>query len=93
MQTDTSFEAPTIGGLDDLNSEQLEAWLGGELKCQMQHGREGCTVEVVARAVSCGTSLNVCENGRRWHVQKMQGNWKCAECKRRARDCWRVIPI
>lgn len=76
-----------------LEVTELEAWLEGDLKCQMQHGKEGCSIHVVARGVSCATAINVCENGRSWHLQKMAEGWKCAECKKFAADCWRIIPI
>lgn len=70
----------------------LEEAFKDALKCQMQHAEE-CTVEVVARGVSCMTSMNFCKVAQTIHLLKMANDYKCADCTRYARDCWRIIPI
>jgi hypothetical protein len=39
------------------------------------------------------TSMNFCKVAQTIHLLKMANDYKCADCTRYARDCWRIIPI
>ena len=88
MQTEVS-PSDLVGAVE---IAMLEEAFEDALKCQMRHAEE-CTVEVVARGVSCTTSMNFCRIAQSAHLYKMASGYRCADCKRYARDCWRIIPI
>lgn len=72
---------------------ELESWLDVECPCEAIHTRTACSVLVVARATWCEPSLLICQSSAVATLDRMSWGVLCAECKRPAKDCWRIIPI
>lgn len=69
---------------------------GNEPKCQIQHIDSQCTVRVVARRTfMCGgESYMMCQEATNHTRQMIEGdNRVCSGCRRRLKDCWKIIPV
>lgn len=68
-----------------------------DVKCESSHDPEFnpvCSVEAVAICLGCTPKrFLACQNTVKAYESFMRNGGICVDCKKDARDCWRLIPI
>ncbi len=81
---------------DTLEIIDLENLIQDEVKCQYNHNKETCSIEVTHVATDCQSALMVCHtavHGKIEGVYVLRELFHCSRCLRHARECWDVRPI
>ena len=76
--------------------ELEEVFEQDDLKCEINHRKTACTVEVTHRIVGVGCpgrDVNVCTNAADYKKARQERGVRCADCQRPARDCWVIRAI
>ena len=72
---------------------ELESWLDDELKCQVNHLRSDCSVEVTHRLRWCDGSSLMCRRAAERNEECIRGGGRCAGCLGMCADCWDIRAI
>jgi hypothetical protein len=81
----------------DVQVDDLEEMLRGELNCPLTHEHSTCTVMVTVRIYSCffPEGSLACEGAADYYRDSMDGydQYRCSDCGRAPADHWRVVSI
>jgi hypothetical protein len=85
---------------ETLEIVNLESLLSDELHCESPHhpsakgfNDAGCTIRVTHRITGCVLGALICESRAVYKIHEMNRGTICADCRRLASECWRIIPI
>jgi hypothetical protein len=92
-QLDQRMEEMTTNAVDLI---LLEAAWEDVIRCESEHtslGNEVCTVDVTHIIISGHRRTRVCVSHATFKERQIRAGVECAECRKPAADCWKVVPI